>query len=303
MNIESLSLDQLRVILCVVEEGSFSAAARRFHRTQSAISYSVAQAEGQLGVVLFDRSGRTPDLTAAGNALVGDIRTIVARVDGLRARARAVSEGVEPEIALVVDAICCPQMLAALLAEFHILFPATSVRLHVETLGMVVERVQRSGCALGVIATMVDLPDGLTRYAMPPVRMHAVAAVGHPLACASGEGAGDVLRSSIQVVLSDRSARTRGRDYAVYSPRTWRVDDLQAKHQLIRKGVGWGCLPDWMIAAGIDAGELTVLDGLGFPDPDDMPTQVFHDAGHLPGPAMVWLVDELRRRGLGTVSF
>ncbi|MBO6717766.1 MAG: LysR family transcriptional regulator [Rhizobiaceae bacterium] len=303
MNIESLSLDQLRVILCVVEEGSFSAAARHFRRTQSAVSYSVAQAEAQLGVVLFDRSGRTPDLTAAGKALVGDIRTIVARVDGLRARARAVSEGVEPEITLVVDAICCPESLSELMRDFNQRFPATAVRLHIETLGMVVEKVLRSRCALGVIATMVDLPDGLTRYAMPPVRMHAVAAAGHPLAASAPKGAAESLQSAIQIVLSDRSSRTLGRDYAVYSPSTWRVDDLATKRALIRAGVGWGSLPDWMIEDEVGNGILAVLTDLGFPDPDDMPTQVFHDTGHLPGPGMGWLIDELRRRGLGRVAF
>ena len=49
------SLDQLRVFLAVVETGSFTAAGRRLMRATSAVSYSIASLEHQLGVALFDR--------------------------------------------------------------------------------------------------------------------------------------------------------------------------------------------------------------------------------------------------------
>ena len=50
MNIESLSIDQMRAALAVAELGSFSGAARRFSRAQSAVSYAVMTLERQLGV-------------------------------------------------------------------------------------------------------------------------------------------------------------------------------------------------------------------------------------------------------------
>ena len=49
------SLDQLQVFLVVVETGSFAAAARRLGRATSAISYTIANLETQLGIALFDR--------------------------------------------------------------------------------------------------------------------------------------------------------------------------------------------------------------------------------------------------------
>jgi len=49
------SLDQLTVFLSVVETGSFAAAGRRLGRATSAISYTIANLELQLGVPLFDR--------------------------------------------------------------------------------------------------------------------------------------------------------------------------------------------------------------------------------------------------------
>lgn len=298
MNIEALSLDQLRAVLAVVDSGSFSAAARKFGRAQSAVSYAISQAETQLGVELFDRSGHKPALTSAGRALLADIRAIVARADDLRSRAQAVSKGIEAEIVLAVDAICSPAALAKILASFQQTFPTVAVRVHVETLGMVIDRVLERRGALGVIATLLDLPEGLTRYALPATRMHAVAAPSHPLASCAPEDAQRVMEESVQIVLSDRSKRTDGRDHAVFSPNTWRVDDITAKHELIRAGVGWGSLSAWTVADDVAAGRLKIIHAPSLPEIDDMATQAFHDAGHKPGPALNWIIDRLRTSGL-----
>ena len=87
--LDGISLDQLRAFIAAVDEGSFSAAARRLNRAQSAVSELVAGLEGQLGVALFDRSGRYPKLTPQGIALLADARVVIAGVDGLKARASA----------------------------------------------------------------------------------------------------------------------------------------------------------------------------------------------------------------------
>jgi Bacterial regulatory helix-turn-helix protein, lysR family len=56
--LDGISLDQLHTFLAAADEGSFSAAGRRLRRGQSVVSQSLANLEGQLGVKLFDRSGR-----------------------------------------------------------------------------------------------------------------------------------------------------------------------------------------------------------------------------------------------------
>ncbi len=293
MNIEALSLNQLRVILCVADEGGLSAAARRVRRTQSAVSYAVAQAEAQLGVALFDRTGRRACLTETGAALLPEMRAIVGRVDGLRARAAAAAQGVETALTLVADAVFDPAVLAGALRDVQKRFPAVAVRVHIETLGAVIDRTQESRGALGLIATMLDLPDGLARIALSPLPMVWVAAPGHPLAdCAPAEQV-QTLRDAVQIVLADRSPRTAGRDYAVLSARTWRVDDLALKHALIRAGAGWGSLPLWMVAGDIAAGRLRRLSGGALAQTDDMAAQAFYDAGHQPGPVMRMLIDRL----------
>ncbi|HUH77072.1 MAG TPA: LysR family transcriptional regulator, partial [Devosia sp.] len=54
--LDRLTLDQLRVLVTIAELGSFSAAARKLQRVQSAISQTVRALESSLDVTLFDRS-------------------------------------------------------------------------------------------------------------------------------------------------------------------------------------------------------------------------------------------------------
>lgn len=81
------NLDQLECLLAAAESGSFSAAARRLGKAQSAVSTVIAHLEVDLGLALFERSGRTPILTAAGAAMVSEAREILRQCDQLQARA------------------------------------------------------------------------------------------------------------------------------------------------------------------------------------------------------------------------
>ena len=129
--IDPLTLDQMRVLVAVAETGSFSAAARRLRRVQSAISQAVQAMETTLGVPLFDRSTKTPTLTDAGAAIVGDARAIIASATALRARAQSIAEDVEAELTLAVDATFPMPLLMKSLEALRGAFPQLpATRLH-----------------------------------------------------------------------------------------------------------------------------------------------------------------------------
>src|ERR1700676_2701795 len=101
--LEGVSLDQLRTFIAAVDEGSFSAAARKLNRVQSAVSSWISRLEDQFGLVLFDRSGRFPKLAPEGVLLLADARSIVSGVATMKARARLMSSGLETELSVVID--------------------------------------------------------------------------------------------------------------------------------------------------------------------------------------------------------
>src|ERR1700746_3836062 len=93
------TLDQLRVLLAVAEVGSFAGAARKLGRATSVISYSIANLEAQLGVLLFDRkSTRKPQLTEAGRGVLSEARSIANDINELRAKVKSLRQGIEAEI-------------------------------------------------------------------------------------------------------------------------------------------------------------------------------------------------------------
>src|SRR5712692_2480699 len=112
--LESVSLDHLRIFIAAADEGSFSAGGRRLRRAQSVISQTLANLEAQLGVKLFDRSSRSPVLTSQG-----------------------LSDGLEPELSVVVDVAFPLAQLTSAVAAFEEKFPVTPLRLYVEALGAV----------------------------------------------------------------------------------------------------------------------------------------------------------------------
>ena len=93
--LDTVTINQLRTFIAVCEETSFTGAARRLRRAQSAVSHAISALETALGVELFERDARRAELTAAGRSLLPDARAVVARTEELKNRAKLISaEGV-----------------------------------------------------------------------------------------------------------------------------------------------------------------------------------------------------------------
>jgi DNA-binding transcriptional LysR family regulator len=285
------SVDQLLVLLTVVEEGSFTAAAKRLRRATSAISYAIDTLERQLGIALFDRgTTRKPKLTHAGEAIVSEAKAVSHSVETLRARVRGLLEGLESEVSLVVDSIYPSDQLVTVLDDFHMKFPTVPLQLSVQTLEGV-ERVVRNGDAwIGVGGLLHMDGTGLRRIQIGGVPFIPVAAPNHPLALAGDTSPSRALEH-VQLVLSDQPT-AEGRDYGVVSLTNWRVGDLTLKHKLLIRGIGWGGMPEPMVRADIESGRLVRLD---LPDwrGGEYEMQVVHKIETPPGPAGRWLIERL----------
>jgi DNA-binding transcriptional LysR family regulator len=290
------TFDQLRLFLAIVETGSFAAAGRRLGRAVSVVSYGIANLEAQLGVILFDREGtRKPKLTVAGRAVLAEVRTISHGMDGLRAKVKGLLDGLEAEVNLAVDVMLPAARLGEVLRLFATEFPTVTLRLHAEALGAVTALVLDQKAVVGISGPLAAGVEGVECVAAGAVPMVPVAAPDHPLARMQRipPGAG---RDYVQLVLTDRSPLTEGQDYAVMSPRTWRLADLGAKHALLREGIGWGNMPLPLIESDLFAGTLMRL---AMPDHTG---GMYRFAGVWrrdlpPGPAASWLLQQFVDRG------
>ena len=294
--LESVSLDQLRTFIAAVDEGSFSAASRKLRRAQSVVSETVSNLEDQIGVLLFDRSGRYPKLTPAGIVLLADARSIVTGVDLLKARAKGMAIGLEPELSVVVDVFYPIDAITEVAKEFGQKYPGVALRIYVEALGATIQPVLDGRCSVGIVGSLPIIPDTLTNEHLSVISFLMVAASDHPLASYKGKIPKEVLGKHTQIVLTDRSELSTGREHGVMSPTTWRLADLFAKHHFLLNGLGWGGMPLHAVRQDLEKGRLVVLPIEDVP-PGGLPLSMsaVWQTKAPPGPAGRWFIERLKQ--------
>ena len=293
---DGLTLDQIEVFLAVVDTGSFSAAARRLNRAQSAVTYAVQRLEAQVGSPLFDRAAYRPTLTEAGRALLPRARRIAEEVGRFRVQAAGLAGGLEAELAIVIDSMMPMDGFIEALRQFQAEFPTVQTRLYVESLGATAARVLNGDCQLGLALALGSESELLRHAPVTTVALRHVAAATHPLARLDRPLTPEDVRDEVQLVLTDRSPLTAGRDHGVFSTQTWRLADLGAKHALLLAGLGWGSMPSHMVEEDLRQGRLVQLhsaDWEGVTTQPTLPASLIWRHDTVFGVAGRWMRDRL----------
>lgn len=295
--LDALTLDQIRTFVTIADSGSFRSAARRLSRVQSGVSVAIANLEAALGVELFDRSGHRPVLTAQGQVLLGNARDIILRVDVMRAQARGFAQGVETEIGIFVDTLYPIQQVARAISQMRHDFPAVAIRVWSEPMGGPLDALRSSRSALAIMVGE-DFRDPRIKFEpLASISQVAVVASTHPLALSDAHRPLDLmdLADHLQIVLSDPSDISAGRDFGVVSPQTCRVNTQDTKHNLIIGGAGWGRLPQWLVERDLKQGTLMRLNvtAMGRDGETTSSAYIAHRRDEALGPAAQKLADLL----------
>src|SRR5882762_5440857 len=286
--LDGVSLDQLRTF--------FSAAGRRLRRAQSVVSQTLANLEGQLRVKLFDRSGHLPVLTDQGRALLANARAVAGDVDLLKARAKSLAGGLEPELSVAVDVMFPEVTFTGAVTAFQKEFPTTLLRFDIES-SAVIEPVLEGRCGIGVVGSWAMAPPQLTHELLLTVRVPMVVSPQHPLATRRGRIPIAVLAEHTQISHIDPHDLSLVSGVARFRyPKMWRLSHLGAKLAFLRAGFGFGGMPLHAIEADLVSGTLVEI------TPEDAPA-----GGHViemwavyrtdspPGPAGRWFIDRLKQ--------
>jgi DNA-binding transcriptional LysR family regulator len=292
--LDSLTLDQIRLFLAIADTGSFSKAAKQMNRAQSAVTYGIQKLEAQFGIPLFDRTAYRPALTEAGRALLPRARRIAEETDAFRDTARSLASGLEAELTIVLDSMFPMPAVVKALRAFTATFPTVPPRVYVQSLGAAAELVLDGTCMIGLLQLFFSDIALLKRFPLLTIDLIPVVAPDHPLAALEGPVDTHVLHGHVQLVLTDRSSLTAGRDYGVLSGRAWRLADLGAKHAMLLAGLGWGNMPSHLVQNDIAQGRLKVIRPVEF---DSRGAQLAmcgaYLADHRLGPAGQWMIDHL----------
>jgi len=208
-----ISLDALQILDAIDTQGSYAAAASRLHRVPSALSHAMQKLEGELGVELFEKSGRRAILTAAGRTLLEDGRHLLRAALELESRVKRVATGWETELSIAVDSVIPGERLYPLLQRFYDEGHGTRLRLSYEVLGGCWDALT-TGRADLVIGAPGDMParGGIaTRLPAPHGAKEALAAGADLLLiCNNWEAAWETAR----LLATEAALHERGREAA-----------------------------------------------------------------------------------------
>jgi len=255
-----LTFDQLTAFLRVATEGSFTAASASLHKSQPAVSKLVRNLEDELGFELFDRSVYRASLTDAGRLFFERAATLVESTESLRSFARELAGEVEPIVRLAVEAVTPLGALVPLLRETLTRFPTVRLELRTERLSGAVQALDADAADLAISTLLGVDSRAMEARRIASVRVVPVARADHPLARAGDPIPEALLRAHAQIVLRDSAqGETAASLNLLPGGLRWTVTDVEAKRQLIAAGLGWGGLPEHVVAEDLARGALAAL--------------------------------------------
>jgi DNA-binding transcriptional LysR family regulator len=266
--LHALTPDALVMMDAIARTGSFAAAARELGKVPSALTYSVRQLEDALDVLLFDRSSRQAQLTAAGQELLQEGRRLLSEMASVANRVRRVAGGWEATLAISVEDILSQPTVYELVQAFFEHCPGPDERQG----GSATTRLRlRSDVLAGtweaLVSGQVDLAVGVSGEHPNPggIEMRLLGEIGfvfcvaphHALAAAAEPIGDEVLVGQRAVAVADTAQRLApitvnllpGQDVLT-------VPHMRAKLEAQLRGLGCGFLPEPMARAHVEAGHL-----------------------------------------------
>lgn len=257
--------EQLRVFQAIVSHGTFRGAAEVLNKSQPAVSAMVRNLEAECGFPLFSREKYRPELTREGRVFYDRAVAALREMGRLSALAGRLSGAEEPLVEIAVNATYPLEALLGMLREIEPAFPVTQFTLSTEMLGGAMERLCKGEVDIALTTDIDYQPETMELLPYDQVRIIPVAHKDYPPAQGGRFNTADDMRAFVQVLVADSSAGPRRQSLDVLPDvRHWIVTDVAAKKDIIMGKLGWGGLPEHVVANELASGELVRIHVEGF---------------------------------------
>lgn len=270
-----MELRQLEAFVTVARRASFTRAAEELHLTQPAVTRQIAALESELGALLFDRLGKSIQLTGAGETLLGYAEHILRLTDEAQDALEELAAGRAGRISIGAASTLATYVLPPLLTQFRQEHPGIELSLRtglsarvrelvlsgVVDIGLVTtegEPAQQDGVllseSLGVYETVLAVPPSHALATQPTATVTELS--GEPLLAMT---TGTNLRTYAEHILADAG---------VAASVTMELDSVEAIKRMVEAGLGVSLLPRVAIASEVAVGRLVALTLTGIPLPE-----------------------------------
>lgn len=246
-----IDIDGIKAFVTVADARSFSIAANRLHLTQPAVSKRIALLESQMSVRLFDRIGRTVNLTEAGRALEPRARDILMNIEDTQREISNLAGNIGGQLSLATSHHIGLWRLPEVLRTFSQRYPDVSLDLHFMDSEVAHDQIVQGNLELGIITLAPKSHERLNAIPVWRDQLVFMCAADHPLA--------DQDKVYIEqlpdypAILPDMSTFTGRIVKSLFEERGLGLDVsmstnyLETIKMLISVGLGWSVLPISMI--------------------------------------------------------
>ena len=241
-----MELNELKAFVAVTECGSFSAAARKIHLSQPAISKRIAHLESALKQPLFDRIGHQVTLTEAGERLLPHARTILnAMQDGIHELGQLQQEP-SGTLKMATSYHVGLHYLPEILKSYYNDFPHVELDLHFMDSEDALAAVEQGKLELAIVTLPDRMNEHLQSVPLWNDPMQVVCARDHVLA--SSTNITDLIQHP--AILPDSHTITRQlietmlREHKVAINVRLSSNHLESIRMMVEIGLGWSVLPE-----------------------------------------------------------
>jgi DNA-binding transcriptional LysR family regulator len=253
-----MDLYQLETFLAVAQEKSFSRAAQRLHRTQSAISQTISRLEEELGETLFDRSSRDGTLTDAGHLLVEyaeELLNLRSEAHDALAELRQLHQG---KLVVAANEFTALSLLP-ILNEFHRLHPTIKIQIQRALASQIQRLVVNHNVEFGILSFKPD-DEQLTSIVFYRDQLVFVVYPSHPLATSKNVSIRDLGAESFIAhnVLSPYRAKVieAFKDSRTALNMNVELPTLESIKEFVRMGSGVALVPRITVEDELQRGDL-----------------------------------------------
>lgn len=202
----NVTLRQLRVFLAVARAHSFSRAGDTIGLTQPAVSRSISELEGELGLKLLDRTTREVVLTEVGRSLATALDRLVADLDDTLHQARQVGEQRRGRVVVASSPTVSTRLMPLYVAECAARYPDIRMIVRDSVQVDTLQLIRTGGADFGVVVEPLDT-EGLWTEPLLTDPFCLVCRRDHPFAQRSSVRWKDLHRTP--VVLLDHASGSR----------------------------------------------------------------------------------------------
>ncbi|WP_338557369.1 LysR family transcriptional regulator [Erwinia sp. E_sp_B04_7] len=153
------TLRQLRVFVAVTQQGSFSQAGQVIGLSQSAVSHSIKELEGEMGIRLLDRTTREVQLTEAGEQLASRLERLLEELNTTLLDVRSYGKQRSGTVRVAASQTISAHLMPQCLASGQLNFPEIKVMLRDRAQQWVLQSVRNAEVDFGIVVGPLPVDD------------------------------------------------------------------------------------------------------------------------------------------------